>query len=136
MCRFLIVEDEEVVAAMMHTILTRNGYTAYISRNSFEGLGLVKQEKHIRAIFVDLHLPGMDGLTFTRKVRKIDPLMYICAMTGYTDFFNVIDARECGADDFLIKPFDAECIKKISDSVYERMIRWKRYKNQSGGGRR
>lgn len=129
MCRFLILDDTAEIHEIFIKVITNLGYKTHSSFNAFDALKILKVIPVIRAVFVDLCLPGMDGLTFIRKIKKIDPLIYTCAVTGYSDVFTIIEAREAGADDFLIKPFSIVSLQEIVESVYKKMLRWEKYIN-------
>ena len=89
MCRFLIVDDNEAIRNLFKEVLSMQSYISYAVADGVEAIKKIEEVKQIRAVFIDIHLPGMDGLTLTRKLLRVDPLLYICTMTGYSNLFNI-----------------------------------------------
>ena len=88
--KILIVEDDSVIAALVHQFLTRSGYQAIITRSAEEAEEILKGEE-INIILSDVKLPGMDGIAFTKKVKKQYSLDVIIT-TGYSSEYSYEDA--------------------------------------------
>ena len=67
--RILIVEDDAVIAQLMYQFLTRSGYQAITTASAEEAEKILKKEE-IHIILTDIKLPGVDGITFTKNVKK------------------------------------------------------------------
>jgi diguanylate cyclase (GGDEF)-like protein len=93
--RILIVEDDTAVRNLMYEFLTRSGYEA-ITANSAEEAEKVLEEEEIHIIVTDVRLPGTDGITFTKNVKKLYDLDVIIT-TGYSSEYFYEDAINNGA---------------------------------------
>ena len=69
MFNILIVEDNKNTARLMEVVLTQNGYSTLHASNGEEALQVL-DENHIDLILVDIMMPVMDGITFTRVLRN------------------------------------------------------------------
>lgn len=76
-------------------------------------------------IFLDLNLPGMDGMEFCKKIRRENHVGLIYAITGFVDLYSLIVCRNAGFDDFFAKPFSLEAILKAAEDAFEKLERWK-----------
>ena len=103
----LLVEDNEINQQIAQELLEKAGVTVVIAENGEEALARVLEEK-FDGVLMDMHMPVMDGITATRKIRKNPQLMElpIIAMTA-----NVLesDQEKClaaGMNDHIAKPID------------------------------
>ena len=65
-----------------------------------------------RGVITDWRMPVMDGLTFVKELRKRDSQAPIIMLTAANDRADVVTAIEAGVNDYLIKPFTAEDMRK------------------------
>jgi response regulator RpfG family c-di-GMP phosphodiesterase len=102
----LVVDDDDMILQIFDDYLKRSGtYTVFTARDGKEGLEVLNKEK-VDFCFTDLHMPGMDGLEFTRKIHERDNTIPVVVMTGYPSMENAITTLKQGVVDFLIKPFN------------------------------
>ena len=102
--RILVVEDEIELADTLAEILKRNRYTVdcvYTGENGLEyGLtGLYD------CILLDIMLPVMDGITVLKSLRKNGISTPVMLLTARSEIEDKINGLDCGADDYLTKPF-------------------------------
>jgi two-component system cell cycle response regulator DivK len=105
--RILIVDDNAVNLKLMRVLLTGEGYTVRTAADAEEALATLR-EFPPRLIVMDIQLPGMDGLTLTRKL-KADPAtrdMIILGLTAYAMKGDEQRVLEAGCDGYLAKPID------------------------------
>ena len=105
MFTILIVEDNKNTARLMEVVLTQNGYSTLHASNGEEGLKMV-DENHIDLILLDLMMPVMDGITFTKVLRNSGsqiPIMMVTAKDRQEDIRN---GFLTGTDDYMVKPID------------------------------
>ena len=105
----LIVEDNERLAANLAELLRLEGHSVAVAHDGEEGLQRALGE-HFDCIVLDLNLPRMDGLSVCRALREGDdpspvPILILTARSAKRD---VVIGLDCGADDYLGKPFDAD----------------------------
>jgi len=101
--RLLIVEDETTLRETLAYNLTQEGYQVTQSGDGAEALELARADK-LDLIVLDIMLPGLDGLSFCRILRKeqTTPIIMLTARGGEVDR---IVGLESGADDYIVKPF-------------------------------
>jgi len=102
----LIVEDDEMVQALLAAYLQREGFSVSLATSGKEMLACVDSEK-IDMILLDLGLPDEDGLTLARQVRARSTTPII-VLTVRRDKSDRLAALQVGADDYMTKPFDPE----------------------------
>ncbi len=102
--RALLVEDDRKLAALLKEFLSQGGVEATVAPDGGEALQQLATAR-FDILLVDLMLPGMDGLTLTRRIRERwkTPLIMV---TARGDDADKIVGLELGADDYLAKPFN------------------------------
>jgi CheY-like chemotaxis protein len=109
----LIAEDDEQNQAMMKLILSRHGHNVKSAWDGNQALEAVKTG-NFDLVFMDVHMPEMDGLETTRQIRQWennDRHVPIVILTGSVTGDITDEYKKAGADTFIAKPFD---IKKIN----------------------
>ena len=102
--RILLVEDEKHLAEGLLYNLRLDGYEAVLARDGQEALDLFDQGPW-SLIVLDLMLPRVDGFEVARQIREKDPRIPILMLTAKSAEEDRIKGFECGADDYLTKPF-------------------------------
>ncbi len=99
----LIVEDEPEIRRFLRISLVNHGYNLLETPKGEEGLTLLAEKKP-ELVILDLGLPDLDGVTFTKRAREWTsvPIIVLSARSREQD---KIDALEAGADDYVTKPF-------------------------------
>lgn len=119
--KILIVDDDEVISQMMYEFLTRSGYQA-ITADSAEEAEKMLEKEEIHIILTDIRLPGADGITFTKNVKKHYNLDVIIT-TGYSSEYFYEDAINNGASDLIFKPIRLnELMLRINRVIRERSL--------------
>jgi two-component system response regulator PhoP len=104
--RVLIVEDEARLASnIAEALRQRCGYAVDCAENGKDGVAMT-EFKHYDLLLLDLMLPGMDGLSIVREVRKRKDRTPILILTARDQPEQVVELLNAGADDYLTKPFD------------------------------
>ncbi|MCE9672116.1 ATP-binding protein [Myxococcus stipitatus] len=107
--RVLLVEDNPINQKVGLRLFRKLGYEARVVGNGLEALNTLEREPH-DVVFMDVHMPHMDGLEATRHVREA-PERYgrprIVAMTASAIREDQERCRQAGMDDFVTKPVDA-----------------------------
>ncbi|MBI5492197.1 MAG: response regulator [Deltaproteobacteria bacterium] len=106
----LIVDDEETVGIGISEILKDAGFKASYVTSGKEALEAV-QGSNYELIFMDMMMPGMDGLETFRQIKKVDPKARVVLFTGYfkdADRAIYQGIREGMIDVYIRKPFFAE----------------------------
>jgi DNA-binding response OmpR family regulator len=101
----LVVEDEPLVRDLIVLNLRHAGHTVTATGTYAEGVRLLTQEPPALAI-VDLMLPDGDGFSLTRTARDRGITCPIMILTARSETPSKVRGLDCGADDYLTKPFD------------------------------
>jgi DNA-binding response OmpR family regulator len=102
--RILIVEDETKIAALLKKGLVDQGFTIEVSGNGDEGYELASTEPY-DAIILDIMLPGRDGLSIVKQLRDRKIVTPVLLLTARGEVSERVEGLNCGADDYLAKPF-------------------------------
>jgi two-component system OmpR family response regulator len=101
----LLVDDERTFAANVAKYLHMEGYDVTVARDGAEGLDLALRGQW-GLIILDLNLPKMDGFAVCQRIRESALTTPILMLTARTGSSHVVRGLDCGADDYLTKPFD------------------------------
>lgn len=102
--RLLIVEDEMQLADALTEILKRNKYTVDTVYNGIDGLDFSLSAVY-DCIILDIMLPGMNGIEILRRIREEKISSPVLLLTARSEVEDKINGLDCGADDYLTKPF-------------------------------
>lgn len=100
----LIIEDDEETAAYIKRGLVQEGHTVDHAADARTGMLLGSDESYT-VLIVDRMLPGNDGLSLVKALRRADvttPVLFLTALDGIDDR---VAGLEAGGDDYLVKPF-------------------------------
>lgn len=103
--RILVVEDDHLLGDGIIRALTRAGEAADWLTNAEDALHSLQVE-HFDCLILDLGLPGMDGLSLLRQLRKAGNALPVLILTARDAIEDRIAGLDAGADDYLLKPFD------------------------------
>ena len=102
--RILLVEDEKRMAQALCEILRQEKYEVDHCNNGIDGLAAI-QTNIYDIIVLDVMLPGMNGYEITRKARISGAVTPILMLTAKSELDDKVMGLDCGADDYLTKPF-------------------------------
>lgn len=100
----LVVDDEMQIVRVLRGYLEQAGYRVITAYNGEEALYTARQERP-DLVILDLQMPKMDGLEFTRRIRAERPELAILMLTARVEELDRILGLELGADDYVTKPF-------------------------------
>ncbi|MFY1594114.1 response regulator [Micromonospora sp. WMMD737] len=126
--RVLVVEDDASIREVTALGLRRAGFRVDTARDGREGLAAWRARPP-DLIVLDVMLPGLDGFEVCREIRRSSGVP-ILMLTARTDTVDVVVGLECGADDYLRKPFDLpelvarvrSVLRRASDPVVTTVI--------------
>ena len=104
--KILVVDDDANICELLRLYLTKEGYQVTTANDGEEGLDKFNQVKP-DMVLLDVMMPKMDGLEVCRRIRKLGntPVMML---TAKGETFDKVLGLELGADDYMVKPFDAK----------------------------
>lgn len=110
--KILVVDDDPSICEVLRLYLEKDGYSVSIANDGETALKMITEMPQ-DIMLIDIMLPKMDGNQLCREIRQISnvPIIMISAKE---ETFDKVLALELGADDYIIKPFDAkEVIARI-----------------------
>lgn len=99
-----MVEDEERLAQSLSQGLRAEGYAVDVVGDGPSGLELAQSGEYY-AVVLDLMLPGLNGFRVCEELRRSENPVPILMLTAKNGEYDEAEALDCGADDFLSKPF-------------------------------
>ena len=99
----LIVDDEPQVAEVLARSLAREGHSAKIAHSGEEALQLLGRSEP-DALFLDVSMPGMNGLDVLSRVKRMRPSLPVVVITGHATEDELEEVRRLGAVDVIAKP--------------------------------
>jgi CheY-like chemotaxis protein len=107
----LVVEDEEMLAALLQGILEDQGYKVLTAKDGREGLELYQRHhQEIALILSDMGLPKLGGWEMFQEMKKVNASVKAILASGYFDPNLKLDLLKAGAKDFIQKPYVADLI--------------------------
>lgn len=107
--KVLVVDDANFMRMMLEDILTKNGHIFLEARDGQEGLDILQKES-VDVCLLDIRMPGMDGMEVLKRIKKDYPEIKVVMLSAMCDESSVKMALQLGADAFVAKPFQAECL--------------------------
>lgn len=105
--RLLLAEDEKELSRALVTILERSNYSVDAVYDGKEALAYLNSKNYDGAI-LDIMMPGMDGLTLLREIRRQGNLVPVLLLTAKSEIDDKVEGLDAGANDYLTKPFAAK----------------------------
>ncbi|HYA13514.1 MAG TPA: response regulator [Syntrophales bacterium] len=121
--KILVVDDEELIRDMLKDALGSAGYTVLTAESAEEALKILKTES-VMVMFLDIKLPGMNGIDLCKKIRIENQIGMIHAFTGYSNIYGLLECRAAGFDDFFVKPIKTNLLVKAAQEAFEKLERW------------
>jgi len=129
--KVLVADDERNIRNSIISILELEKIASFAAENGLSAKRLLENEVFDAAI-IDLRMPGMDGLALLEWIQKQGPAIPVIIISAYGDVKDAVRAMKLGAEDYLVKPFDAEELIIRLKKILQR--RW--LKDEYEAGRR
>ena len=118
----LVVEDEEVMRAILRQLLEDSGYDVFTS-DSAENALQVFSEHEIAVTLTDIKMSGKDGLELLDQIKSIDAEAIVVIMTAFSSVDSAVAALRKGAYDYVTKPFvNEDLLQTIKNAVTQRRL--------------
>jgi two-component system KDP operon response regulator KdpE len=115
--RVLLVDDDAAIRRALRTSLNALGFQAFETSRGEEALHLVRTES-FDVVLLDIQMPGIGGMKTLVRLRELAPRLPILMVTVQDSEKQKVEALECGADDYVTKPFSMrECVARIRSAV-------------------
>jgi two-component system copper resistance phosphate regulon response regulator CusR len=102
--KVLFVEDDPKISSIVKIGLESNDCSVDIAADSTDGERLALSEKH-DVIILDVVIPGISGFELCKKIRMNNILTPVMILTSLDSIEDKLEGFDCGADDYLVKPF-------------------------------
>lgn len=108
----LVMDDSVAARFMIGKILKEIGFSFVEAADGSEGLKQLYGNPDLDLVLIDWNMPVMTGIEFIREARKNPPkkLPKLVVVTTETEMTKVVEAIECGADEYVMKPFSKEML--------------------------
>ena len=116
--RILLIDDEQGIRFSLRGILEDEGYTVLEADNAEEGLALLAKEV-VNLVYLDIWLPGMDGLAALERMQQSYPALPVLMISGHGTIETAVTAIKKGAYDYIEKPLSLEKVVLAAQRALE-----------------
>lgn len=114
--KILLVDDEVIFTKNMSRLLESRGYHVTAVNSGDEAIKALDQDRY-DVMVLDMKMPGMDGITTLKEVKKLQLFTETLILTGHGAIDTALEAIKLGAYDYLTKPCEVdELVEKIEDA--------------------
>lgn len=117
--RILLVEDEDIVAALIGHTLRAKGYALQVVGDGEQAWRLLQQDQDFHILILDRQLPGLDGLSLLQRIKQHPGLHQIPVImeTGMDDTASIREGLAAGAYYYLTKPLDPQLLLAVVEAA-------------------
>ncbi|MEN6519570.1 MAG: response regulator [Armatimonadota bacterium] len=108
----MVVDDEKEIRELFRDVLENQGYEVTVCENGTDAIKCL-EERPVFAAFVDIRMPGMDGVETLRLMKEVNPDTQVVMITGYTRNESVDKALKLGCFVCMMKPFKLQDIMSV-----------------------
>lgn len=119
--KILVVDDMRNMRLTLAGTIEEQGYDVTGVEDGYQAIDAVKQT-HFDLIFMDIKMPGINGVQTFREIKKISPGTVVVMMTGFAVEDLVKEALDEGASSVIYKPFDIEKVVSLVESVLKTVL--------------
>ncbi len=123
--RILLVDDEERLLSTTRKLFEKIGIEALTANSGQEALNVL-QTRDVDVIFLDIKMPGMDGMETLQRIKKDYPLSEVIILTGHATMETAVEGLKLGALDYLIKPVSMKDFLSKAEEAFEKVKLQKR----------
>ena len=114
----LVVDDEPAILEAFQVIL-EDSFNVLLAHNRSEAIAFIENETP-GLVFLDVPIPGTDGMDMLREIRKRKPNIKVIIQTAYPDMDSALESIALGASEYITKPFGAQEVQNALENVLER----------------
>ena len=118
--KVLAVDDSALMRKLFTQLFEKEGFTVQVARNGEEALSKAVEFKP-DCITLDINMPVMDGITFTRELRKLNHCRFIPVLVLTTESASEMkmQGKNAGATGWIVKPFNPDSLNRVLDRVLD-----------------
>ena len=117
--KVLMVDDESRMRKLVSDFLTRKGYQVVEAGDGEEAIDKFYEDKNISLVILDVMMPKMNGWDTCRQIRK-NSNVPIIMLTAKSDEASELNGFDCGADEYISKPFSPKILTARVDALIRR----------------
>ncbi|MDO5382054.1 MAG: response regulator transcription factor [Eubacteriales bacterium] len=117
--KILIVDDESRMRKLVSDFLTKKGYIVLEAGDGEEAIDIFYNNKDISLVILDVMMPKMNGWDTCKEIRK-DSKVPIIMLTAKSDEQSELTGFDCGADEYISKPFSPKILTARVDALIRR----------------
>ena len=117
--KVLMVDDESRMRKLVSDFLTRKGYQVIEAGDGVEAIDKFYEDKNISLVILDVMMPKMNGWDTCRQIRK-NSNVPIIMLTAKSDEASELNGFDCGADEYISKPFSPKILTARVDALIRR----------------
>lgn len=111
MKKLLVVDDEEEICDFLKTFFEEREFEVQTANSGIQALDSV-QAVNPQVVLLDVHMPGMDGMSVLRQIKMRFPLVKVIMVTAIETQEKIEEAMRLGADNYITKPLSLEYLEK------------------------
>jgi CheY-like chemotaxis protein len=114
--RILVIDDNADARELLREILEAKGYAIFEAGDGQEALE-VMDKTLVHLAIVDLDMPRVNGIEFTKRAKGVNPQLPVIMVTAYSQFYSPAEILAAGVDAFLQKPIDLARLMKAIEQL-------------------
>lgn len=114
--RILVIDDNREFRSILRDVLESKGFLVLEADDGAEALALMRTTA-VQMAVVDLDMPRMNGIEFSREAKAKFPGLPIMMITAFSQFYSAAEILSSGVDAFLQKPIDLETFARAIDRM-------------------
>jgi DNA-binding NtrC family response regulator len=118
----MLVDDEERFLTTTKRLLSKKGYDVLTAESGTEALEKLKTH-NIHVVILDVKMPGMDGITALKEIKRRFPMVEVIMLTGHATVESAVEGLKSGATDYLMKPTDVNVLIEKAEEAFEKRQR-------------
>jgi CheY-like chemotaxis protein len=110
----LVVDDQAIMRNLLRVGLSLHGFNVWLAASGVEALDLYREHSEgVAAALMDVHMPGMNGPQTLAALRKLNPKIRCCFMTGNPDPYTEKELEQLSGTTVLAKPFVLAAVAQV-----------------------
>ena len=118
----MVVDDELIVREALYHWFRKNGYTVDMAGSGEEALEKMAGS-YYDVFFIDIRMPGMNGLELLEKIKAEYPQAIVIIITAYGSIESAVQAMQIGAADYIVKPFKNDYLALVLEKIHQQLRR-------------
>jgi UDP-3-O-acyl N-acetylglucosamine deacetylase len=115
----LVVDDEESICTSLEGVFKDENFRTATAQSGEEALAKVREQSP-DVVFLDIWMPGWDGMETLARIKEIAPTTQVVMISGHATISNAMEALKRGAMDFVEKPFHIDSVIRLANRGVER----------------